>query len=198
MSTLLRHRRRRTIGGELCLPGRVRRGRTIEARAVGVDALRRSNSSRGSHCGYVCQVRLRECAVIHGARLQMGSASCGRRACYHAAILNVGRGRRDSAIDMRPAEVTGAVGRNAGAIGDPGIAQGSFIDGQTIIVNGLAIDETVARGGGNGMNVVRVGVVIEIAVVDDVDVADVSVSHVHVVPVTRTAVIPRVERLSPT
>jgi hypothetical protein len=99
---------------------------------------------------------------------------------------------------MRRAEITGAVGRNAGAIGDPGIAQGSFIDGQTIIVNGLTVDETVARGGGNGVNVARIGVVIEIAIVDDVDVANVSVSHVDVVPVTRTAVIPRVKRLTPT
>ena len=89
------------------------------------------------------------------------------------------------------------VGRNAGAVSDVGIAQRSFVDRQTIVVNGLSVDETVARGGGDGMGVVSISVVI-VVIVDHVDVANVSVPHVHVVPVARPAVIPRVERLTPT
>jgi hypothetical protein len=75
-------------------------------------------------------------------------------------------------------------------------AQGSFVDGQIVAMNGLTIHEIAAGGGGDGVGVVRVGVV-KVVIVDDIDVADVGVMHVDVVPVARTAVVPWMKRLTP-
>src|SRR5258708_7477709 len=70
-----------------------------------------------------------------------------------------------------------------------------------VAIDRLAVHEGIVRSGGYRIHVAGIAVieVPEIVnVVKIVEVVEARVVHVHVIPVTRTAVIPRTERLSPT
>src|SRR5277367_3748582 len=64
-------------------------------------------------------------------------------------------------------------------------------------VDAIAVYESVARSGGDGVFVVGVSV-IKIVRVDDVGVANDRIVHIDVMHVAESGVIPRVERLTPT
>src|SRR5271156_594356 len=75
--------------------------------------------------------------------------------------------------------------------------QGCLRDPRRAAIDALAIGEGAARGGGDGVGVVRVSV-IKIVIVDDVGVVERGVVNVDVVHVAEASVIPGMVRFAPT
>src|SRR5260221_13208189 len=70
-----------------------------------------------------------------------------------------------------------------------------------VAIDRLAVHEGIVRSGGYRIHVAGIPVVEVPEIVDVVKIVEVveaRVIHVHMIPVTRTAAIPRTERLAPT
>src|SRR5579859_6306168 len=131
----------------------------------------------------------------------MGSGGGRSGPRHHAAILYAGRGRCDAAVHARRAKEARVRRRSIDTPSDPRVAQGIGREMRAAAIDPLAIYEGIVRGGGDRVRVAGIPVVEVpeiIHVVKIVEVVELGVVHVHVIPVTRTTLVPRTERLSPT
>src|SRR5580704_1034163 len=131
----------------------------------------------------------------------MRSGSCRSGPCHDAAVLYAGRRRCHVTMRVRRAKIAGVRRRSIDATGDARVAQRTSREVRGVAIDRLAIHKGVVRSGGDrvcvaGVPVIEIPEVVH--VVKIVKVVEVRVVHVHVIPVTRTTVIPRTERLSPT
>src|SRR5882757_7226104 len=91
--------------------------------------------------------------------------------------------------------------RSIDAPGNPSVAQRIGREMGVAAIDPLAVNECIVRSSGDRIRVAGIPVIeipVIVHVVKIVKVIEVRVVYVHVIPVARTTVIPRTERLSPT
>src|SRR5207302_7023865 len=91
--------------------------------------------------------------------------------------------------------------RSIDAPGNPSVAQRIGREMGVAAIDPLAVNECIVRSSGDRVRVAGIPVIeipVIVHVVKIVEVVEVGVIHVHVIPVAWTTVIPGTERLSPT